>query len=688
MSEEAADIDRSAACSSIIGRATEVHKEKIGPPRPYTYSRIPEDDRWIRIVHLEPAPETTSPLRATVTTDRLEPRLFYEALSYSWGDPSVTEPLVLDDQHLAVTTNLAAGLRALRLTTERRVLWIDAICINQTDIEEKNRQVLLMREIYTHSSRTIVWLGPSDRLIRKEFELIRQEREAGEIELLLYHLPNALSALRSQRVAAECPWISRVWVVQEASFSRTITVQCGAGQCGWDAFLSNCQSFWGAWFLDSSIGQQIRTMALTRRMIKRGLRLGLLEALRFYRPLNSTRALDKVYAVVGLLQRPDEVVIDYAKDHRTLYRDIALLAMAQTRSLDILGDAVQRAHSTNRDDMKSWIPDWSDNDSTGAIAPGWTLEYLRHPESDGTMSSSPADSATASAAASSPILRPSTQICASNDHFAMPILALDGSITLEAHFIDRIAEVGLYVPSTSEIFAYLWPQGAWLFRPSGIPKILQAFGNGLQSWVNVACGINGPHGALDDSYITGQPIKEALYFSLTKQELPWSRELCDSLELVVTAAANHRRSLDRALWLLKHLIMPLPFPFSLAILLISLGLYAILHPVEVLRWIHWMNHQEDYPEPPTDNIALEKYLTTIGRTDKGLLGTFPGPTLASTDRLPTVSGDSVVLFKGASMPFVIRRSGDQWRLIGEAYVHGIMYGAAFDPSRCVPISIC
>ena len=88
------------------------------------------------------------------------------------------------------------------------------------------------------------------------------------------------------------------------------------------------------------------------------------------------------------------------------------------------------------------------------------------------------------------------------------------------------------------------------------------------------------------------------------------------------------------------------------------------------------------------SYLMLKYTTSIGRTENGLIGTFPGPTLFAPNRLPTLPGDSLVILEGASMPFVIRRLGDHWRLVGEAYVHGIMYGAAFERSQLVRISLC
>ena len=72
----------------------------------------------------------------------------FESLSYTWGDPKITEPILVNGHVLNITTNLNAALLALRKTNEERVLWVDAICINQADVQERSEQVLRMRDIY------------------------------------------------------------------------------------------------------------------------------------------------------------------------------------------------------------------------------------------------------------------------------------------------------------------------------------------------------------------------------------------------------------------------------------------------------------------------------------------------------------------------------------------------------------
>lgn len=80
----------------------------------------------------------------------------HEALSYAWGDHTITKPIRLHGKVFQVMANLESALRHLRHREERRVLWIDAISINQNDIEERNKQLLIMSSIYKSADLVLI----------------------------------------------------------------------------------------------------------------------------------------------------------------------------------------------------------------------------------------------------------------------------------------------------------------------------------------------------------------------------------------------------------------------------------------------------------------------------------------------------------------------------------------------------
>jgi hypothetical protein len=136
----------------------------------------------------------------------------YTALSYVWGDAADRVLIQVGQQTLEVTTSLECALRHLR--DERRVLrlWVDGICINQADDEEKAKQVEQMgRSISVH--HTVIFLGKCDEAAESVvFEALQHCKEAPQIE---EGLPE-----RAFKQLFWRPWFYRVWVLQELVLSR------------------------------------------------------------------------------------------------------------------------------------------------------------------------------------------------------------------------------------------------------------------------------------------------------------------------------------------------------------------------------------------------------------------------------------------------------------------------------------
>ena len=83
----------------------------------------------------------------------------FTALSYVWGDPSICKPIIVNGSVASVTVNLEAALRRLRQEENPQVLWVDAICINQANLDEKAAQIPFMSRIYSTAGRVVAWLG-------------------------------------------------------------------------------------------------------------------------------------------------------------------------------------------------------------------------------------------------------------------------------------------------------------------------------------------------------------------------------------------------------------------------------------------------------------------------------------------------------------------------------------------------
>jgi hypothetical protein len=124
------------------------------------YSELRPERQEIRLMFLESGqPEDEIIASLIVTSLRWAPECWtpeFEALSYVWGDPLITRPIKLNDQPYQVTENLEAALRRLRHDDRVRIMWIDAICINQQNPREQEHQIGLMRDIFGGCAQCIV----------------------------------------------------------------------------------------------------------------------------------------------------------------------------------------------------------------------------------------------------------------------------------------------------------------------------------------------------------------------------------------------------------------------------------------------------------------------------------------------------------------------------------------------------
>lgn len=144
----------------------------------YRYSPLSQNPDTIRLLRLLPGKDKLEnvqcelfeyTLRESSATSHL-----YEALSYVWGSEENPKFITVDDQKLAVTQNLYVVLLRLRDDNIPRIIWVDAVCINQANAKEKEHQILLLPAIYAKANRVVVWLGEACNDSDKALEAIRR----------------------------------------------------------------------------------------------------------------------------------------------------------------------------------------------------------------------------------------------------------------------------------------------------------------------------------------------------------------------------------------------------------------------------------------------------------------------------------------------------------------------------------
>ncbi|USP74767.1 hypothetical protein yc1106_02041 [Curvularia clavata] len=225
------------------------------------YAPLPPQDpnrnvtAYSRLLELWPG-EGADPFLCTLQNVDIEhPHVPFEALSYVWGKEKSDNVLLCADNQgnilgqLELTKNLEQALRGLRHPQQRRILWIDAICIRQDDNAERSRQVSYMRSVYNNASRVIVWLGEKDATVRNAFEFAQKlVMTAAVLEANIpqgSQSPQQVQAARLQRQALVInamkahpedsraldalltkEYFERVWCIQEVAAAKDCVAKC------------------------------------------------------------------------------------------------------------------------------------------------------------------------------------------------------------------------------------------------------------------------------------------------------------------------------------------------------------------------------------------------------------------------------------------------------------------------------
>jgi hypothetical protein len=200
------------------------------------YSPLDPDSRQTRLFTLLPG-APGDPIKGFLTQISLDNGPDYEALSYVWGDPTITVPICLNKGGLGVatyvefgvTTNLESALRHLRWKDGPRCLWIDAICINQSDTLERNHQVQNMRWVYGAASSVVVWLGKATIYSQRGLNLLSDLMTNGQRFENIDDSGNNKCMLMQQcfRDIVYRNYWQRIWVVQEVALAKIMRLVCG-----------------------------------------------------------------------------------------------------------------------------------------------------------------------------------------------------------------------------------------------------------------------------------------------------------------------------------------------------------------------------------------------------------------------------------------------------------------------------
>ena len=319
----------------------------------------------------------------------------YEAISYAWGSKENMRSIICDGMPLPVTWDLEVALMHLRYEMAPRRLWIDQICINQEDLEERSAQVKAMSIIYKSAGRVLVWLGQESQTSNLGLQY------AAELcgGLLNFHgsypgasvngddigrrmkgseamLPEegalqwtALRQLYSRR------WFRRLWIVQEVLLDSEVMIRCGNLQCEFRIMeiLSNElryeQYLRGLIEQDPKASQGLSLMMKLYHVKNNYIEPSIEYFVSTFAAQELTDPRDYVYGVLSIVDESEmeSIVPDYRKTVAEVFIDFTKAVLSKPGCKPIL-NMVEYNHKPTFD-LPSWVADWTIHPLTGLDRP-------------------------------------------------------------------------------------------------------------------------------------------------------------------------------------------------------------------------------------------------------------------------------------------------------------------------------
>ncbi|KAH8671524.1 heterokaryon incompatibility protein-domain-containing protein [Xylariales sp. PMI_506] len=206
-----------------------------GSLQPYQYEPLPAAAST-RIVEIQPSlDDPDAPLQCVIKAINVAEDPYYEAISYTWGGQLRTEKLMVNGGYeVSITRTIYDALHRFRQRLEVRRVWVDGICIDQDNDQDKGHQIPLMGLIFQRASRVLVWLGNESAI----------ERDLREIDFYLRKSPSVDTEIPDD-ILSKCerlflqPWFQRRWVVQEVVSNANVALFCAGFEMPWTRLTSH-----------------------------------------------------------------------------------------------------------------------------------------------------------------------------------------------------------------------------------------------------------------------------------------------------------------------------------------------------------------------------------------------------------------------------------------------------------------
>lgn len=348
------------------------------------------DAPQIRLLKIEPREDHDDLITIDTIIVDIQHAPEFDALSYVWGDQSVKVSIRLNGTPFDIGGNLHAALRILRGKRNKEFLWVDAICINQSDDLEKNDQIPLMAGIYSKAQTVICWLGEAS---------VDSSLAISCLQKLTVHDPNynmqiyfrhfEPPAVRKAIYNLLCrPYWTRVWIIQENELAQQRLFLCGTEQITGDHMYKAINVIYllrmAPMFFDLDGGSiapndlvegadGLNNFKLkVRRIMERSRRPGLSrtqltlllnDLMIATQGFQATDPRDHIYGLLSLFPPDIHQLVqpDYTKSTTSVFVDFALVTYARQFwmiSQAGIGHIHSRRKQTGCSDMPTWVPSY------------------------------------------------------------------------------------------------------------------------------------------------------------------------------------------------------------------------------------------------------------------------------------------------------------------------------------------
>lgn len=323
----------------------------------------------IRLLRVNPG-IWASPIHCTFSVPSLESLdIPYEALSYAWGNTTLSRQYTINigDKDVFVTETIAGALQRLRQPDKPVFLWIDALCIDQGNDEEKSHQVSMMHRIYTQCDQCAIWLGPLGGIdpsdAEASFEMLSWIAGYNQTPSWLHDKGRRDSAANALKTMVTLPWWNRIWTVQEALLPGRATVYWGPSELNWTVFHKAADAFFDGSAPHVPDEFWDNGCLLNLQSAMRGLSFSqdeeLFDVLWRWRYQQATDPRDKVFGILGFrndITLPHVTTCDYSISTRSLYQQVTADLIQQCVDLlPLIGRGGERSDIAG---LASWAVDW------------------------------------------------------------------------------------------------------------------------------------------------------------------------------------------------------------------------------------------------------------------------------------------------------------------------------------------